>query len=80
MCINEVVPRVCEGRRNNLCDLIQVLVNSEFTINWSVPRAAKSDRIGACTTSVEVVEEGRGGEGERPDLHNHLTEYYNTIY
>ena len=24
----------------------QVLVNSEFTVNWSVPRAAKTDGIG----------------------------------
>ena len=35
-----------------LCTLIhinlsaQVLVNSEFTVNWSVPRAAKTDGIG----------------------------------
>ena len=35
-----------------LVPLLQVSVNSEFTVNWSVPRASKQDRIGTCCQLV----------------------------
>ena len=29
-----------------ISSILQVLVNSEFTVNWSVPCASKNDKIG----------------------------------